>query len=80
MVGLQNYRDIRTVLFLYDLKEGGEPRFPCGRCRQKLFEVHQLAGFDFEVVSATTSGQLWFTTVSQLLPFAFGPHDMGITL
>jgi cytidine deaminase len=52
---------------------------PCGRCRQILNEAAQLAGQDIVVHSATATGDAVETrTVSQLLPDAFGPADLGI--
>lgn len=52
---------------------------PCGRCRQVLNEAAQLAGRDIAVHSAAAEGDAAETrTVSQLLPDAFGPGDLGI--
>jgi cytidine deaminase len=52
---------------------------PCGRCRQILNEAAQLGGRDILVHSATATGDTIETrTVSQLLPDAFGPADLGI--
>jgi cytidine deaminase len=52
---------------------------PCGRCRQILNEAAQLAGRDIPVHSAAATGDAVETrTVSQLLPDAFGPADLGI--
>ena len=52
---------------------------PCGRCRQILNEAAQLGGRDIRVHSATATGDAVETrTVSQLLPDAFGPGDLGI--
>jgi len=45
---------------------------PCGRCRQILAEVAQLAGRDIPVYCADTSGEnRTYHTVSELLPHAF---------
>ena len=46
----------------------GEPLMPCGRCRQLLFEH----GGD-DCVIATPDGVL---TLRDILPQAFGPHDL----
>lgn len=52
---------------------------PCGRCRQILNEAAQLSGRDIPVHSAAATGDAVETrTVSQLLPDAFGPADLGI--
>jgi cytidine deaminase len=51
---------------------------PCGRCRQILTEAAQVAGRDLPIYCASADG----TTIerhmlSALLPFAFGPDDLG---
>jgi cytidine deaminase len=52
---------------------------PCGRCRQILNEAAQLGGRDIVVHSAAATGDAVETrTLSQLLPDAFGPADLGI--
>ena len=52
---------------------------PCGRCRQVLNEAAQLGGRDILVHSAAALGMAVETrTVSQLLPDAFGPADLGV--
>jgi cytidine deaminase len=71
-------RIIEAVLFMFDGDSIDKPRFPDGRSRQMLFEAAQVAGNDFTVFAASTSGQIWLTTISELLPFAFGPADLGI--
>ncbi|MCB2013953.1 MAG: cytidine deaminase [Sphingobium sp.] len=50
----------------------GSPVTPCGRCRQILAEVVQLAGRDIPVYcDGGTEGQHAIFTVAQLLPHAF---------
>lgn len=52
---------------------------PCGRCRQVLNEAAQLGGRDILVHSGSAQGDAVETrTVSQLLPNAFGPADLGV--
>jgi len=68
--------EIAGALYLHDQETG--PIFPCGKCRQKLFESSQVAEVDFSVVSATVDGQLWYSTAQKLLPDSFGPRDLGI--
>jgi cytidine deaminase len=68
-------RNASTALFMHD----SEVRiFPDGRSRQKLYEASQVSGTDFKIISASTSGKLWYSTVSKLLPYTFGPKDLGI--
>lgn len=58
--------------------EGAAPVRPCGRCRQVLNEAAQLAGRDVEVFCAAADGSaLERHLLSELLPHAFGPADLG---
>ena len=54
---------------------------PCGTCRQLLFEFASLQGTDIEILLATTRlDVIRLTSISALLPGAFGPMDLGIDL
>lgn len=55
---------------------GAEPITPCGRCRQVLNELAQLGGTDPNVVCAS-AGSLLTTSLSALLPHAFGPASLS---
>jgi cytidine deaminase len=58
---------------------GTDPVRPCGRCRQILNEAAQLSGHDFIVHCASADGETVEThKLSDLLPHAFGPADLGI--
>ncbi|MBY8823094.1 cytidine deaminase [Sphingomonas colocasiae] len=58
---------------------GADPVRPCGRCRQILNEAAQLAGRDILVHCASADGATIEThRLSELLPHAFGPADLGI--
>jgi cytidine deaminase len=58
---------------------GTDPVSPCGRCRQVLNEAAQLGGRDLAVHCAGASGDARATyRLSELLPAAFGPGDLGI--
>ncbi len=58
---------------------GGEPIRPCGRCRQVLNEAAQMGGRDLAVYCAGAEGEAFEThLLSELLPHAFGPADLGI--
>jgi cytidine deaminase len=49
---------------------------PCGGCRQKLKE---FGGDDMRIFSCDAAGALRRTfLLGELLPFAFGPHELGI--
>lgn len=59
--------------------EGEEPIYPCGRCRQVLNEAAQMGGRDIVIYCASGDGrELRRHTMSELLPHAFGPGDLGI--
>lgn len=52
---------------------------PCGRCRQVINEAAQIGGRDVRVHCASAQGDAVNSyTLSQLLPDAFGPADLGI--
>jgi cytidine deaminase len=58
---------------------GDSPVRPCGRCRQILTEAAQLGGRDIVVHCASADGSMIARhLVSELLPFAFGPADVGL--
>ncbi|MGC4251280.1 MAG: cytidine deaminase [Sphingobium sp.] len=53
---------------------------PCGRCRQVLHEAEQIAGRALAVYCAGARGETLIEhRVAALLPFAFGPMDLGVT-
>ena len=59
--------------------EGTDPVTPCGRCRQVLNEAAQIGGRDLVIHCAGGSGESVATfTLSELLPHAFGPANLGI--
>lgn len=50
---------------------------PCGRCRQLISEAAMAGGRDIEVWFADLNGrQTEHTTISRLLPGAFGPKNL----
>lgn len=58
---------------------GDAPVRPCGRCRQLLAEAAQMGGRDILVHCASADGSMIARhLVSELLPFAFGPADVGV--
>ena len=58
---------------------GDRPVSPCGRCRQVLNEAAQMSGIDLPVHCGAAEGDAIASyTLSQLLPDAFGPADLGI--
>jgi cytidine deaminase len=62
-----------------DGPEGSAVVSPCGRCRQVLNEAAQLGGRDLPVYcAAPDGGTVVRHMLSDLLPHAFGPKDLGI--
>ncbi len=58
---------------------GVAPIRPCGRCRQILNEAAQLGARDLLVHCAGAQGEGYESyRLSELLPNAFGPGDLGI--
>lgn len=59
---------------------GTSPVSPCGRCRQVLNEAAQMAGLDLPIHCAGAEGDaLRSYRLSELLPDAFGPADLGLS-
>ena len=59
--------------------EGDMPIYPCGRCRQILNEAADMGGRDITIYCASADGAtLRRHLLSELLPHAFGPADLGI--
>ena len=58
---------------------GSVPVLPCGRCRQMLNEAAQLGRRDLLIhCSGGESGAIVTHRLSELLPHAFGPADLGL--
>ena len=61
-------------------KDGVEPILPCGRCRQVLNEAAQTGKRDLAIYcSGLTGGPVGEYRLSELLPHAFGPANLGLT-
>lgn len=53
---------------------------PCGRCRQLIFEASQVSKIDVAVLSCNGDlSDIQVMPISQLLPLAFGPENLGLT-
>lgn len=62
-----------------DRLKGAAPVRPCGRCRQVLNEAAQMGGRDILVhCGSGDGGAMERYALSELLPHAFGPGDLGI--
>jgi cytidine deaminase len=58
---------------------GDTPVRPCGRCRQVLNEAAQMGRRDLKVFCAGAEGDaVEEHRLSELLPHAFGPADLGL--
>jgi cytidine deaminase len=54
---------------------------PCGRCRQIIFEASQVSRTDIRVISCNGDlSKCKVSLISELLPDAFGPANLGINL
>ena len=74
-------RDVVAIGVVGGSMEGGGDAAvrPCGRCRQVLNEAAQLGGRDLAVYCAGLTGDaLEEHRLSNLLPHAFGPGDLGL--
>lgn len=51
---------------------------PCGGCRQAILEAAQLSGRDLEILCGSGDGSaLERHTINELIPFGFGPANLG---
>jgi cytidine deaminase len=51
---------------------------PCGGCRQAILEAAQLAGRDVEILCSSGEGSSFKRhTIGELIPFGFGPANLG---
>jgi cytidine deaminase len=58
---------------------GTAPVSPCGRCRQIINEAAQMSGVDVPVHCGAAEGDAVRSyRLSELLPDAFGPKDLGL--
>jgi cytidine deaminase len=54
------------------------PGMPCGACRQIIFEAECRYQSPIRLILQGETGDIWiFDSVKRLLPFAFGPGDLG---
>jgi cytidine deaminase len=51
---------------------------PCGGCRQAILEAAQLSGRDVEILCGSGDGSAVAKhTIGELIPFGFGPPNLG---
>jgi cytidine deaminase len=59
--------------------DGSDPVRPCGRCRQIIHEAASLSKTDILIHCVSGDGAVIEQhRISALLPFAFGPADLGL--
>lgn len=62
-------------------KDSRPPGAPCGNCRQTIYESAQLGGKDIPIIlSNTNKDKIILTSISEILPLAFGPIDVGVDI
>ncbi|MGH2677427.1 MAG: cytidine deaminase [Actinomycetota bacterium] len=66
----QGVRRLRAVAVV---ASNDEPTWPCGACRQVLYEF----GPDLVVISEGKGGRRQERSLGELLPEAFGPNDLA---
>jgi cytidine deaminase len=81
---LGKLREVREIAVIGGaLKDGvisgSDAVRPCGRCRQIIYEASMLSGADVLIHCASADGsEVEAHRISDLLPFAFGPADLGL--
>jgi cytidine deaminase len=79
-MGLRKFSGI-AIITKGENFDAQEPTAPCGSCRQMLYELSQLSGCDLKVImSNTKKDKILVATISELLPYAFGPKDLDIDI
>lgn len=86
--GAEGYRELIAKLAVVGgsayLSPNGEPEdieepvTPCGQCRQDIKEVEDSTGEPIVIITASRNKVRRFLGIDNLLPFAFGPKDLGI--
>lgn len=64
---------VRRLVAVAVVASNQEPTWPCGACRQVLYEF----GPDMLVISEGLGGHRQERTLTELLPDAFGPVDLA---
>lgn len=59
--------------------ESEEPVAPCGQCRQDIKETEDLSGEPIVIILASRTKIRRIMGIGNLLPFSFGPANLGIT-
>ncbi len=79
-MGIRRFQGIAIIARGEDF-DTTEVTAPCGVCRQVLYEVSQIWNTDLMVILSTTrKDKIITTTITELLPLAFGPADLGLNL
>jgi len=79
-MGLRKFSGI-AIITKGEAFDTTEPTAPCGSCRQMLYELSQLSNCDLKVImSATKKDKIMVATISELLPYAFGPKDLDVDI
>jgi cytidine deaminase len=78
--GDYNVQAVAVVGFNFTGPEGASQVVaPCGSCRQLMAEAAQLAGTELRVLCCNVElTTITVSTISELLPGAFGPRDLGL--
>lgn len=72
------FGSVVRVVFTDRRHRDGQLLFPCGRCRQKLVFLQDLAQREVAVVITDAEGHYLETDPHRLLPNSFGIHDLGL--
>ncbi len=79
-MGIRKFKGIAIIARGKDF-DTTEVTAPCGSCRQVLYELSCISGNDLMVILSTTKkDKIIVTTISELLPLAFGPVDVGVDI
>ncbi len=80
-MGIRSIKSIAIIARTDKEPKSDDFTAPCGSCRQMLYEASQLSGFDLEIILSNTGmTKIGITGINELLPYAFGPKELGINL
>ncbi len=72
-------RKINKIAIIGGNDQSNKISGPCGACRQMIFEAAQISDIDIEVIMSDGKKEnVVVATISELLPLAFGPKNLGI--
>jgi cytidine deaminase len=74
-------RDLEMIAIVtaFEDRPTEEPSFSCGACRQLIYDASQIYGTNIGIITSNTSkSKIFIATIRDLMPWGFGPVDLGV--